>query len=296
MTSSSVTTRVPIVTSTVGEGEDLITYDVHGDLADATPERPVLVMFGSPMDASGFVSLSARFTDRPVVTFDPRGAGRNPKATSPVTPEQHAEDLHRVITALGTGPVDLMGTSGGAVNALALAQAHPEDVRRLVAHEPPTAMGLPDQDVLLAACQEVAETYAASGQGAAMARFIALVMHDGPLPHDFTSRPAPDPAAFGLPAEDDGDRTQALFRNGPACNAFAVDPARFAPLEDRVVIGVGVGSGQTMAARGGRQVAAQLGLPVTHFPGEHTGFLGGEYGQHGDPDGFAARLHEVLDR
>lgn len=296
MTSSSVTTQVPTVTRTVGEGEDLITYDVRGDLADATPERPVLVMFGSPMDASGFGSLAARFTDRPVVTYDPRGAGRNPTGTSPLTPEQHAEDLHRVVSALGTGPVDLMGSSGGAVNALALAQAHPEDVRRLVAHEPPTAMGLPDQDLLLDACRDVAAAYAASGHGAAMARFIALVMHDGALPDDYPNRPAPDPAAFGLPTEDDGDRTQALFRNGPACNEFAVDPVRLAPLRDRLVIGVGVGSGQTMAARGGRQVAATLGLPVTDFPGEHTGFLGGEYGQQGDPDGFAARLHEVLDR
>src|ERR671933_821561 len=100
MTTTSVTTPVPTATRTVGEGDDLITYDVRGDLAEATPDRPVLVMFGSPMDASGFGSLAARFTDRPVVTFDPRGAGRNPKGTSPVTPEQHAEDLHRVITAL----------------------------------------------------------------------------------------------------------------------------------------------------------------------------------------------------
>ncbi len=297
MTTSTVTSRAPSVTSfTVGEGEDLIHVDVRGDLGDATADRPVLVMFGSPMDASGFGSLAARFTDRPVVTLDPRGAGRNPKGTSPVTPEQHAEDLHRVITALDVGPVDLMGSSGGAVNALALVTAHPEDVRRLVAHEPPTAVGLPDEEVLLDACRDVADTYQASGNGPAMAKFIALVMHDGPLPDDWLSRPAPDPAAFGMSAEDDGDRTQALFRNGPACNTFAVDPARLGPLGNRVVIGVGVESGQMMAARGGRQVAAALGLPVTEFPSHHAGFLGGEFGQQGDPDGFAARLHEVLDR
>ena len=284
------------VSRTVGEGDDLITYDVHGDLADATPDRPVLVMFGSPMDANGFGSLAARFTDRPVVTYDPRGAGRNPTATEPMTPEQHAEDLHRVVVDLDAGPVDLMGSSGGAVNALALATAHPEDVRRLVAHEPPTVVGLPDQDVLLAACQDLADTYASSGQGAAMAKFMALVMLDGPLPADWLGQPAPAPAAFGMPAEDDGDRTSPLFRNAPACNAFAVDPERLGVLGDRVVVGVGVESGETMAARGGRQVAATLGLPVTDFPSHHAGFLGGEYGQQGDPDGFAARLRAVLDR
>ena len=30
------------------------------------------------------------------------------------------------------------------------------------------------------------------------------------------------------------------------------------------------------------------------FPGGHGGFLGGEYGQTGDPDGFAAKLRQVL--
>jgi hypothetical protein len=30
------------------------------------------------------------------------------------------------------------------------------------------------------------------------------------------------------------------------------------------------------------------------FPSGHSGFLGGEYGQHGEPDAFAARLREVL--
>lgn len=43
-----------------------ITYDVRGDLTDATPDRPVLVMVGSPMESSGFTTLATYFTDRPV--------------------------------------------------------------------------------------------------------------------------------------------------------------------------------------------------------------------------------------
>ena len=35
-----------VVTRTVGEGDDAITYDVHGDLATATAERPALFLFG----------------------------------------------------------------------------------------------------------------------------------------------------------------------------------------------------------------------------------------------------------
>ena len=30
------------------------------------------------------------------------------------------------------------------------------------------------------------------------------------------------------------------------------------------------------------------------FPSDHGGFLGGEYGQQGEPDAFAAKLREVL--
>ena len=42
-------------------------------------------------------------------------------------------------------------------------------------------------------------------------------------------------------------------------------------------------------------VAEALGVEPTRFPSGHGGFLGGEYGQTGDPDAFAARLREVLD-
>ena len=49
-----------------------------------------------------------------------------------------------------------------------------------------------------------------------------------------------------------------------------------------------------MAARGARSVAAAVGVPVTEFAGDHGGFLGGEYGQTGEPDAFAADLRAVL--
>ena len=49
-----------------------------------------------------------------------------------------------------------------------------------------------------------------------------------------------------------------------------------------------------MAARGARSVAAAVGIPVTEFAGDHGGFLGGEYGQTGEPDAFAADLRAAL--
>jgi pimeloyl-ACP methyl ester carboxylesterase len=281
-------------THTVGEGTDAVTYDVHGDLADATPDRPALLMIGSPMDASGFETLRSHFTDRPVVNYDPRGSGRNPVDTTPIPPEEHAADLHRLITALDAGPVDVFASSGGAVNVLALVAAHPEDVHRVVAHEPPTAALLPDRDNVLAAVRDIVDTYQRSGSGPAMAKFISMVMAEGLLPDDYVDGPAPDPAAFGLPAEDDRSRTDPLIRNMPSCNAYVPDTDALAALGSRLVIAVGAGSGEQIAARGGRSVAEAVGVPVTEFPGDHAAFLGGEFGQYGEPDAFAAKLREVL--
>jgi hypothetical protein len=49
-----------------------------------------------------------------------------------------------------------------------------------------------------------------------------------------------------------------------------------------------------MAHRGAEAVAERLGTTPVTFPSDHGGFLGGEYGQTGKPDEFAARLREVL--
>ncbi len=79
------------------------------------------------------------------------------------------------------GPVDLFASSGGAVNALALVAKHPEQVRTLVAHEPPLASILPDREGAMALTQAIADTYQRSGFGAGMAQFIVAVSHQGPI-------------------------------------------------------------------------------------------------------------------
>ena len=275
---------------TVGEGEDLITYDVWGDLTAGTP----LFMFASPMDASGFGSLASQFSDRPVVTYDPRGTGRNPRGTSDVDPAMHAEDLHRVVDALDVGPVDAFGSSGGGVNLLALCAAHPEDVRVAVVHEPATFVGLADSDVVLKAIDDIKATYARDGNGPAMAKFIQLVMRTEELPPDYLDQPAPDPAMFGQSSEDDGSRDNALIRNMPACTAYEVDVEALAPLGGRVVVAVGADSADGAAARGGRETARRLGLEVASFPGDHGNFFDSSYGEATGVAEAAARLRELL--
>jgi pimeloyl-ACP methyl ester carboxylesterase len=270
-------------------------YDIR---ANDSSTEPVLLIIGSPMGAAGFVTLAGHFTDRMVVTYDPRGAGRSLRTDGALqtTPDEHADDLHRLIAALDAGPVDIFASSGGAVNALALVARHPEQVRTLVAHEPPAMRELPDAGTALAVCVDMHQTYQRSGFGPAMAKFIALVSYQGPLPADYLDRPAPDPAAFGLPAEDDGSRTDPLLgQNMISGSHYEHDFGALRAASTRVVVAVGEDSGQMVAGRAGVAVAERLGTAPVTFPGGHDGFLGGEYGGMGKPDAFAATLRTVLD-
>jgi pimeloyl-ACP methyl ester carboxylesterase len=283
-----------MTTSTLEAPGATLTYDVRRN--DAGTE-PVLLLIGSPMGAAGFGTLAKHFPDRTVVTYDPRGVERSTKTDpgSPVTPEVHADDLHRIVQAVGGGPVDLFASSGGAVNALALVARHPEDVGTLVAHEPPLATVLPDREHAMAATSEVHDTYQRRGFGAGMALFLAVVSHRGPFTAEVAGQPAPDPAMFGLPAEDDGSRTDPLLgQNIVSCTHYEPDFDALSSASIRIVMAAGEESEGELANRGAFAVAERLGTKPVIFPGNHGGFLGGEYGQTGRPDAFAAKLREVL--
>ena len=272
----------------------VLQYDVRRSEASTAP---VLMLIGSPMGASGFGTLAGHFPDRTVVTYDPRGVDRSRRTNDAAesTPDEHADDLHRLVAALDAGPVDLFASSGGAVNALALVARRPEQVRTLVAHEPPAAQVLPDREEALAACADIHQTYLRSGLGPAMAKFIALVGHKGPVPADFADQPAPDPAGFGLPTEDDGSRNDPLVgQNIVSCTHYTHDFDALRAASTRIVLAAGAESTGELANRAAVATAERLGTTPVTFPSDHGGFLGGEYGMTGDPDGFAATLREVL--
>jgi pimeloyl-ACP methyl ester carboxylesterase len=271
-----------------------LTYDIRD--AEVGNSTPVLLMIGAPMDASGFTTLAGYFPDRTVVTYDPRGVGRSKRAdgASWATPEEHADDLHRLISALGAGAVDIFGSSGGAINGLALVAGHPERVRALVAHEPPSASALPDREQALAAAVDIHETYQREGVGPGMAKFIALTGVKGPIPADF-GNPPPQPGDFGLPTEDDGSRDDPMLGQHIVVTTHYehdFDALRAAPT--RIVVGAGAESEGGLTYRAAVAVAEKLGTDAVTFPSHHAGFLGGEFGMRGDPDAFAATLRQLL--
>jgi hypothetical protein len=105
------------------------------------------------------------------------------------------------------------------------------------------------------------------GYGPALAKFIQLIMHTGPLPPDYLDRPAPNPAAFGLPTTDDGSRDDPLLSRNLAMPPF--EPAA---------------------------LAKELGVEPLVFPGDHGGFTVTPMSPDNDPAAFAARLRDVLHR
>jgi pimeloyl-ACP methyl ester carboxylesterase len=274
-----------------------IAYDVHGALPTADGRAPVF-MIGQPMTASGFGTLASHFPHRTVVTYDPRGLGRSTRkdGRSDHTPTVQADDVHAVIDALGAGPVEMFASSGGAVTALALVAAYPHDVITLVAHEPPLLPVLPDAAAAERARAGVRDAYDAKGWGAGMAAFVAMTSWRGDFTDEYFAQPAADPAAFGMPSEDDGSRDDPLLSDRSwAISSYRPDLDALAAAPTRVLIAVGEESQSNFTGRTSVATAELLGQLAIVFPSHHGGFLGGESGYAGQPEAFARKLRAVLD-
>ncbi|MFF3993850.1 alpha/beta fold hydrolase [Streptomyces cyaneofuscatus] len=284
-------------THTLRTADADLVYDVHGPLPTADGHPP-LFMIGQPMDATGFAALAARSAERTVVTYDPRGLGRSVRrdGRDDHTPETQADDVHALIEELGAGPVEMFASSGGAVTALAVVARHPGDVTVLVAHEPPLITLTPDGPAAVRARAAVRDAYQKRGWGAGMAAFVAMTSWEGEFTDAYFAQPEPDPAAFGMPAEDDGSRDDPLLSDRSwAISGYQPDVDAITAAPTRVVIAVGEESEAVLTGRTSAATAELLGLPVTVFPSHHGGFLDGEFGYPGKPDEFARRLREVLD-
>ena len=267
-------------------------YEVRGS-------GPLLLVIGQPMTSGPFAPVADLLAeDHTVVTYDPHGLGQSvtDEPSDPVTPEVEASDLAQIIDAVGGGPADVFGSSGGAVAGLALAANHPDKVGTLIAHEPPVGELLPDAAQARKAVDEIEEAYRAYGSGAAWGKFISLVMHNGPIPDDGPPPatwppPGMEPPEDAAPPEPSAkqqadDETffvrmlQPFTRYQPPIEALRSGPAR-------VVVGVGASSGAEMARRSADALAERLGQTATPFPGDHGGFMS-------DPPAFATAIREVL--
>jgi pimeloyl-ACP methyl ester carboxylesterase len=273
----SVSHTVPVGEHTLRvPGADLY-HEVRG-------QGPLLALVGSPMGTEPFrdvAELLAR--DHTVLTADPRGIGRSrlDDPASDSTPELRADDLSRLLTHLDAGPAAVVGSSGGAVTALALVQAHPEQVHTVVAHEPPLDELLDDRERRREETERMVATYLDGDVVGAWKQFFAQ-------------------AELGVPDEAveqmfDGERDPQVLADERHFFAHSLLPtttwqpdlARLRTVPTRIVVGIGEASAGQLCDATSSALAAALGLQPVSFPGGHGGFME-------DPHGFVARLRSVL--
>ncbi|NIK56778.1 alpha/beta fold hydrolase [Kribbella shirazensis] len=253
-------------------------YEVRGS-------GPLLVLVGAPMDADAFAPLAELLAaDHTVLTLDPRGVKRSkldPGGTS--RPEQRADDLARLIRHVDAGPAVVLGSSGGAVSALALAQHHPDVVRAVIAHEPPLDRLLPDAEEVLAKSEKLMADYLAGDVTGAWKQFFALANIE--LPDEMLEM------MFGGERDPEQVATEQFWFGHEMRESITWLPdfgtLREVSREVTVVVGIGEESTGQLCDRTSTALAAGLGVEPTRFPGDHTGFAD-------HPDVFAEALRTEL--
>ncbi|MBC3840650.1 alpha/beta hydrolase [Streptacidiphilus sp. 4-A2] len=238
--------------------------------------RPLLLIPGSASDAAVFESLAAVLAaDHRVICYDPRGISRSPLDGPPVDQrvEVHTDDAYRLLERLTEPdePVTVFGSCGGGLTALELAVRHPELIRTVVAHEPPTMEVLPDADRYRALLKRAHEVFQREGVAPALRVLQPL----------FGGRPAPP-----LPEFQD-NYSFFLAHVLLPFTRFVPDPAALAMVADRIVVAGGHDSRGYPVHRPAVVLAEWLGRRPVEFPGGHVGYAK-------DPGAFATRLVEVL--
>lgn len=250
-------------------------YEVQGS-------GPVLMLVGHPMGTAGFATIAPLLADDyTVVSYDPRGFARSSidDPEQDADPEVLADDVRRLLEAVGPLPAHVFGSSGGAVTGLALASRYPEHVATVVAHEPPVTLLLPDAEQARAAIHDLYETSRTRGIGVAWEQFAAFTQIE---------MSPPENAEPGPPAAEAVATSRRFFAHGLLPIAlYEPDLAALLAAPCRIVAAGGTSSRGQLAQRCAAALAERLGSPLVEFPGGHGGFLT-------DSEEFAAVLRRTL--
>ena len=260
-----------------------IYYEVRGS-------GPVLLMMpGGPADAGAFRRIDGYLDPYyTVVTYDPRGLSHS-TLDAPLDDERivqiFADDAHRLLTATAKDPAFVFASSGGATIALELAARHPEQIRTLVPHEPPSPDLQLDPARERAAMAEIVQTFRAAGIGPAMQKFMVQTRIRNAPPPPPPGEPTPEMREAMAQFQRNmefwlGHYFMAIANYQPDFDALKAGPVRIVP-------GVGDESRGELAHEGGLGLARRLGTQAVVFPGAHGGF------ESHAPE-FAAKLREVL--
>jgi pimeloyl-ACP methyl ester carboxylesterase len=264
-------------TATLRVPDASLYYEVRG-------QGPLVALIAAPMDARAFAPLADLLaTDHTVLTTDPRGINRSPvdDPDRDSTPQMRADDLARLITQVDAGPAVVLGSSGGAVTALALVQARPDLAHTVIAHEPPLNELVEDREELRARTEDMIATYLSGDVVGAWREFMAMADIDMP---EFVFQEMFAGARDPQTAADERFQFEHMLR--PTVR-WRPDIALLGSAPTRVLVGIGETSTGELCDRTSQALAAALGSKPTMFPGGHIGFAE-------DPAAFATRLREVL--
>jgi pimeloyl-ACP methyl ester carboxylesterase len=267
-------------------------YEVRGS-------GPLLLLIcGGVYDAAGYAGIAERLADRyTVVTYDRRGNSRSPLDGPPEHQriEVHGDDAHRVLVAVGGEPAYVFGNSSGAMIGLELAARHPEQVRALVAHEPPIFELLPDREHWRTVMRDVEDTFGKEGAGAAGQVLGAGLQMSGGQDEDRVPggeqapQGEPDPETMRMMARFEKNMEFFIGYEVPPFARYTPDVAALRASSAHIVMAVGEASQGEPPYLAAFAVADQLGSEPAVFPGDHGGFGA-------QSEAFAAKLHDVLAR
>lgn len=251
---------------------------IHYQLRGSGPL--LLLLQGGDGDADAMGALSAQLDDRyTLLSYDRRGLSRSPSTAPTWDLRTHAEDASRLLTTLTNQPALVFGTSLGADVGLELLARSPDQIRLLVAHEPPLSVLLPDGEL---ARQQLAveEAFRDDGLRAALPKFARLAGFDLSDAEPGVALPAPKPDRIA-------NLTAFLTHDAPAVRQYQPDVDALRAHSDKLMLAAGTNSKTLGVHRSTDALAQLLGTDVTEFPGGHIGWL-----LH--PTAFAAHLAQAL--
>ena len=292
MTASTTTSPT---THTLEVPGALVTYDVR---RNDTSDEPVLFLIGSPMGAAGFGTL-AELLRRPH-GGDLRPARRRAQPAHRRRGHLDARRARGRPAPASSRPSADRSTCSPAAAARSTRSRWSPATRRTSARwsrtNPRSPPWCPTPSTRWPACRDMHETYQRDGIGAGHGQVHRASSATRAPSRPTTSRRPPRTRRCSA------CRPRTTARGTTCCSGRTCCPARpTSPTSTRSArrrpassSAVGAESEGELARRAAEAVAERLGTTPEVFPSDHGGFLGGEYGQNGQPEPFAARLREVL--
>jgi pimeloyl-ACP methyl ester carboxylesterase len=240
-------------------------YEVSGD-------GPLLILVpGAIGEGEVFRQVVRPLAERyEVVTYDRRGFSRS-ELDGPQDYDHRlgtdADDVRRLIEELTDKPAIVFGNSSGAIVGLEVLIHYPEQLSRMIAHEPPAVNLLPDAAKWQAFFDGVYDTYRESGVPKAMHQFASGT--SGSADHQLVER---------YVKEHSGDRILANLeywmehelRQYPRVE---LDLDALAAHAKQLVLAGGHDSHDQVTYKPNIVLAQKLGLDIVDLPGGHLGFL-----------------------